>query len=232
MNTGQNAVRSLREEVYEHLKTLLNRGDLRPGGYLDLNALERDIGISRTPLRDALLRLESEGFIEILNRRGVRVVELTPERIRWIYELVGGLESAAVLSVAGRITPDVLDRMEELNRDMSRALDRSDFGWYYDDNLAFHDCYLQLSDNPELVRHTRLLKQRLYDFPRREGFVPEWERASLGEHDAIVRALRRGDFRDAADLLRDVHWAFGVQEPYIRRYYAAHANAGAGGDAA
>ena len=231
MKPGQKPVRSLREEVYEHLRTLLNRGALRPGTYLDLKALEREIGISRTPLRDALLRLESEGFIEILNRRGVRVVELTPERIRWIYELLGGLESAALLSAAPRITAEVVGRMEELNRDMARALDASDFNWYYADNLAFHDTYLLLSGNPELIRRTHLLKQRLYDFPRREGFVPEWEGASLGEHDRILDALRRAAFREAADFLRDVHWSFAVQEPFIRRYYAAQRGAAEGGAA-
>src|SRR5918996_389306 len=88
--------RSLREDVYNHLRTLMNQGRLRPGSYLDLNALEKEIGISRTPLRDALLRLECEGFVEIHNRKGVRIAELTLDRIRDIYEILGALESAVL----------------------------------------------------------------------------------------------------------------------------------------
>jgi DNA-binding GntR family transcriptional regulator len=215
------AIRSLREEVYERLRALMNRGRLRPGKYLDLNALARQIGISRTPLRDALLRLECEGFVEIHGRRGVRVAPLTLDRIRHIYEILAALESTALRDVRDRISPATVAHMKELNRAMVRALDASDFARFYDANLAFHDVYLDLSDNTEMVRQIHLLKQRLYDFPRLRGFVPEWERASVGEHEAIVRCLDAGNVGAAADLLRDVHWSFTYQEPFVRRYYAA-----------
>lgn len=214
-------IRSLREEVYQHLRELLNRGRLRPGNYLDLNALAEEIGISRTPLRDALLRLEGEGFVEIHNRRGVRIAELTRERIRNIYQLLGALESTALRSVAARITSEVVARMDGFNREMERALDAADFDRFYDANLAFHDCYRDLSGNAELVREIHILKQRLYDFPRLKRYVPEWERASIREHQAMVQLLEQGKVGDAADFLRDVHWSFSYQEPFIRRYYAA-----------
>jgi DNA-binding GntR family transcriptional regulator len=215
------APRSLREEVYERLRSLMNRGRLRPGKYLDLNALARQIGISRTPLRDALLRLECEGFVEIHGRRGVRVAPLTLDRIRHIYEILAALESTALRDVADRITPATVAGMNQLNREMVRALDGSNFARFYDANLAFHDAYLGLSDNTEMVRQIHLLKQRLYDFPRLKGFVPEWERASVEEHQALVRLLAEGDVGAAADLLRDVHWSFPYQEPFVRRYYLA-----------
>jgi DNA-binding GntR family transcriptional regulator len=213
-------IRSLRDEVYERLRTLLNEGRLHPGNYLDLNALAQEIGISRTPLRDALLRLECEGFVEIHNRRGVCIAELTLERIRNIYGLLGALESTALRSVAPRVTTDIVARMKELNGEMARALDAGDFDRFYSANLSFHDCYRNLSDNGELVRQISILKQRLYDFPRLKRYVPEWERASIGEHQTMVRLLEQGKVGDAADLLRDVHWSFGYQEPFIRRYYA------------
>ena len=223
-------IRSLRDEVYERLRQLLNEGRLHPGHYLDLNALAKEIGISRTPLRDALLRLECEGFVEIHNRRGVCIAELTLERIRNIYELLGALESTALRSVAPRITAEVVGRMSELNREMARALDAGDFDRFYTANLAFHDCYRNLSDNPELVREIHIRKQRLYDFPRLKRYVPEWERASIGEHQAMVRLLEQGKVGDAADLLRDVHWSFSYQEPFIRRYYVVR-NGKPGADA-
>jgi DNA-binding GntR family transcriptional regulator len=207
--------------VYQHLREQLNRGRLRPGTYLDLNTLAEEIGISRTPLRDALLRLEGEGFVEIHNRRGVRIAELTLERIRNIYQLLGALESTALRSVAARITSEVVARMDGFNREMERALDTADFDRFYDANLAFHDCYRDLSGNAELVREIHILKQRLYDFPRLTRYVPEWERASIREHQVMVQLLEQGKVGDAADFLRDVHWSFSYQEPFIRRYYAA-----------
>ncbi len=221
LTTARPPIRSLREEVYERLRSHMNEGRLRPGSYLDLNALAEEIGISRTPLRDALLRLESEGFVEILNRRGVRVAKLTLRVIRDIYELLGGLESTVLRSVAGRLTAETVARLRELNEEMERALDVSDFARFYDANLAFHDTYLALSDNAELARHVHILKQRLYDFPRLQGFVPEWERVSTQEHAALIGLIEEGKVAEAADLLRDVHWSYRVQEPFIRRYYAA-----------
>jgi DNA-binding GntR family transcriptional regulator len=214
-------VRSLREQVYEHLKRLMNGGRLRAGHFLDLNGLAREIGISRTPLRDALLRLESEGFVEILPRRGVRISELTPERIRHLYEIVGSLEATALRSVGARITPRVVARMREINDDMAQALDAADFDRFYDANLAFHDTYLKLSENGEMVQRIRILKERLYDFPRLQGFLLEWERASVNEHRRLVELLEEGRLEAAADFLRDVHWSFPVQEHFILRYYRA-----------
>ena len=151
----------------------------------------------------------------------MRVAALTLRSIRDIYELLGGLESTALRSVANQIEPETIGRMRELNEEMRRALDEEDFARFYDANLAFHDAYLSLSDNAELARHVHTLKQRLYDFPRLKGFVPEWERASTEEHDQLVALLEEGKVAEAADLLRDVHWSYAVQEPFIRRYYAA-----------
>ncbi len=192
-------VRSLREQIYDHLKLRMQEGRLAPGANLDLKALEAEIGISRTPLRDALLQLASAGFVEILPRRGVRVVALTIERIRDHYEILGALETAALRAGADRLTPALVDSMEAMNEEMRAALEVDDFDRFYARNLAFHECWLELSENGELKRTVRILKQRLYDFPRHPDFVKEWEVASTGEHATIVRLLREGDVAGAGE---------------------------------
>jgi DNA-binding GntR family transcriptional regulator len=214
-------LKSLREQVYEHLRQLLNRGELRPGALLDLDALEARLGVSRTPLRDALLQLESEGFVEILPRRGVRVRALAHEDVRHLYEMIGALEGAALLAASPRLGPPEAAALRRLNREMKRAVEAGDFDRYYERNLAFHDVFLGLCDNERLVRLVRTLKQRLYDWPRRRGFVKAWERASVGEHTAFARLVARGEARAAADHLRDVHWSYAVQERFIEAYYFA-----------
>jgi len=222
-------VRSLREQVVDYLKHRLHDGSLVPGAFLDLNAIAAEIGTSRTPLRDALLRLESEGFVEILSRRGVRVVELTLGRIRDIYELVGALESTALRNVAALVTPAVVSRMRQLCCEMDEALDASDGGAFYARNLEFHDAFIELSPNRELQRTAGTLRQRLYDFQSSADFLEEWERESNREHERIVELLEAGDIPAAADVIRDVHWSFAVQEPYIRRYYVMRAELPANG---
>jgi DNA-binding GntR family transcriptional regulator len=214
-------LKSLREQVYDHLRHLLSRGEIQPGAFINQDELAGRLGVSRTPLRDALLQLEAEGFVAILPRRGVRVESLTVEDVRHMYEVVGALEGAAALAAFPRLHAAELSEMRRLNEVMEAALHADDFDRYYEANLAFHDVILDRCDNEQLVRIVRRLKQRLYDWPRRRGFVKEWELASLDEHAAFVRLVEQGDATGAADHLRDVHWSFAVQEPHIRRYYFA-----------
>lgn len=218
---------SLRQQVYEFLKAELGAGRLAPGSWLDLVALEGRLGTSRTPLREALLQLEWEGFVTIRPRRGILVKPLGLDDIRHLYEIIGALESAAILSGAPRLTARAVARMRSLNDAMRTALAGDDFSRYYDRNLRFHDVYLDATDNGSLQRTVRVLKERLYDFPRRQGFVKEWEVTSTGEHAAIVEHLARGDVKAAAAYVRDVHWSFAVQECFIHRYYFAREAAGA-----
>ncbi len=211
----------LREQVYSYLKRLLNEGALKPGAFLDLNALGKDLGLSRTPLRDALLRLEAEGFVTIHPRRGVVINPLDLQTIRNAYQILGAIEAAAIMEVAPSFAKADAERMLDLNGRMRTALDRNDFDDYYTTNLAFHDSYIQRSANAEMKRWTKILKDRLYDFPRRESYLSQWERESVQEHEALARHLLAGEFKEAAAFARDVHWSFSVQERYIMAYYFA-----------
>jgi DNA-binding GntR family transcriptional regulator len=212
---------SLSTLVYEDLKRRLNAGSLRPGQFIDLSALGRELGMSRTPLRDALIRLELEGFVRVYPRRGVMVRTLDLADIRDIYQILGALEASAALKASGRFRTEDADRMDELVVTMNTTLAADDFPAFYAANLAFHDVYLDLSDNRDLVRTVRILKERLYDFPRRTSFVKEWELASAGEHVEIAALFRAGDFVGAAAIIRDIHWSYEAQERFIRKYYFA-----------
>ena len=154
-------------------------------------------------------------------RRGVMVRILDLAAIRDIYQIVGALEAAVVERMALRFRTSDVDRMDAHRKAMAESLAADDFDTYYSANLAFHDVYLDLSDNEDLIHHVRTLKERLYDFPRRSEYVKEWELDSTAEHAEIAARLRTGDFKGTADYVRDVHWNFEVQERYIRTYYFA-----------
>lgn len=210
---------SLRQQVYDVLRDDLASGRLAPGATINLDEVAARLGVSRTPLREALLRLEAEGFVRIRPRSGIQVHVLTEEDIRNLYQMIGALEAAVILTEHERLTPEWIANMRRANDAMRAALDREDFDAYYSANLELHDGYLDLSANADLVRQVKVMKQRLYDFPRKRTFVEEWERRSTGEHERIVSALEAGDWEEAARLVRDVHWSFAVQEEFIRRYY-------------
>jgi DNA-binding GntR family transcriptional regulator len=217
--------RPLREQVYDYLRGEMARGGLQPGAFLDLNDIASRLGISRTPLREALLYLESQGFVTVLPRRGFRLNALTLDDIRHFYEIIGALESAALRSTGASLGPDDFARMRRLDAEMAGAVAAGDFERYYAANLAFHDVYLARSGNARLVAQVHLLKQRLYDWPRRESMVQAWEQHSVVEHEDLLRLLEDGAIADAAAHLQDVHWSFAVQERFIHAYYFAGSSA-------
>lgn len=211
--------KSLKEQVYDYLREQMERGELLPGSAIDMEETSRRLGVSKTPLRDALLQLESEGFVTILPRRKILVNGLTLDEIRDYYEIIGALESMALLSAFDRVGEAETGLMERLNAEMGEAISRDDFDLYYAKNLLFHDVFLSRSGNATLTRIVMNLKRRLYDFPRRQGFVKEWEQESIGEHARLVAFIKARDREAAAGQIRDVHWSFAVQEPFIVRYY-------------
>ncbi|MEI6669313.1 MAG: GntR family transcriptional regulator [Acidobacteriota bacterium] len=214
-------IRSLREQIYEYLRDEMAHGGLQPGEFLDLNELAARLGVSRTPLREALLQLEVQGFITVLPRRGFRLNALTRDDIRHFYQIIGALEATALRQAGPLLGPADFARMRDLDAAMDRAVTARDFGRYYEANLAFHDAYLRGCDNTRLLAQVNLLKQRLYDWPRRHGMVQAWEEHSVVEHEGFLGLLERGDIAVAAAHLQDVHWSFAVQEPFIEAYYFA-----------
>lgn len=213
--------RSLREQVYDYLRAEMASGGLQPGAFLDLNELARRLGVSRTPLREALLHLESQGFVTVLPRRGFQLNALSLDDIRGFYEIIGALEASALRTVGYSLETTDFARMRTLDEQMNDAVAARDFDRYYAANLAFHNVYLLRSDNARLVSQVQLLKQRLYDWPRRETMMQAWERHSVVEHEEFLALLERGNIDAAADHLQHVHWSFTVQERYIRAYYFA-----------
>ncbi len=215
-------IRPLREQIYEYLRSEIQAGRLKPGEFIQLNAISERLGVSKTPLRDALIQLECKGFVKILPRRGVLVNELTIEEIKYMLEIVGALESAVLISVFDQITKKHLDQMTVINAKLRRFMvcehpkgfDQS----YYQLNIAFHDVFLNLSDNGALMGIILPIKQRLYDFPSK-AYNVEWELTNCDEHDELIRLIGKGAAVQAATLWRESHWSFEAHEKAIREFY-------------
>ena len=211
--------KSLKEHVYDFLREQLSRGNILPGSLINLEKTARELGVSKTPLRDALLQLEMEGFVRIIPRRGVVVNVLTLKDIKDFYQIIGSLEALAVLVSYPKMKTLQLKEMERLNKEMKLALDKDNFDLYYEKNLKFHNTYLNLCDNKHLIKIVNTLKKRLYDFPRQKGYLKEWEENSIKEHQEFLKLLKEAKPKQAAEFMRDVHWSFDIQKKYIVKYY-------------
>src|SRR5512136_1290354 len=115
-------IKSLKEQVYEYLREQMRTGAILPGSVIDMEETSRKLGVSRTPLRDALLQLEMEGFVSILPRRKVVVNRLTETDIRNSYDIVGALEGVALLKAFERIGEAEVARLQDLNDGMKAAI--------------------------------------------------------------------------------------------------------------
>jgi len=210
---------SLKDQVYMYLSDQMKKGVLKPGTAINMDKTSEHLGVSKTPMRDALIRLEVEGFVTIHPRRGVVVNPLTLQEIRDYYQVIGALESTALLSGSASLEDSHVEKMLRLNKAMIEALKKRNFGVYYQKNLDLHDIYINSAGNRIIKMTVDTLKKRLYDFPRPKDYVREWEEDSIKEHQALIDLIAEEKFQEAAAYIRDVHWSFEVQEKYLRKYY-------------
>lgn len=194
----------LRTQVYDYLREELRTGRLKPGTFLSIAQLMNRLNVSRTPLRDALFQLQTEGFVTFLPQRGIRINQLSRQEIIDILEVLGALDSRVVLSVFDQIGPSQTEEMKEINDRMSAIALQRDFFKYWGLNQQFHNVYLKLSRNPQMLYHLNILRQRLFGF----GEI-DWGNELLdlnyNEHLRIIELLENGNPREAADYIRDVH---------------------------
>lgn len=217
MNQNLN-VSSLSEQVYQYLRNQINNGSILPGSFINIGKIAERLGISKTPLRDALIHLEFENFVTIMPRRGVIVNKLTLQEIKNAYQAVGSLEASVIRECYDKIEKAHIRELEEINNKMIANIRNADFDDYFEMNLAFHEIFLRISDNELLKKFITPIKQRLYDFPRK-SYLSEWELRNCKEHKEFIQCLKTRDPDGAARILNDVHWSFKYQEKYIRQFH-------------
>lgn len=219
MNSGLK-FSSLSDQVYAYLRRQMNQGDLLPGSTINIGEIASQLGISKTPLRDALIHLELEGFVTILPRRGVRVNQLQIEDVKNAYDAIGLVESFIILECIDKITSAHIKKLETLNDKMIADIEKNNFSKLFKTNLEFHNIYLDISDNELLKKFIFPIKHRLYDFPR-QNYIPEWEMRNCQEHKQFIENLKAGNAVDAASVLKDTHWSFEFQKDFIYAFYGA-----------
>ena len=209
---------SLREQVYSYLRNALKNGVLEPDSMINIDRLGKDLGISKTPLKEAFIRLELEGFVTIIPRRGIKVNRLTARDIKNIYQIVGALEANALLLVFDQLTESHIKRMKKSNLEQQQALEAGEYSRYYQLNIDFHNTFIDLSGNDMISKLTSPLKQRLYDFPRRK-YWKQWENVHLEEHDRFIDCIIKNDPEGAAKIWTDEHWGWSKHKPYFDKFY-------------
>ena len=195
--------RALYEEVAELLRQRIFNRELTPGNWIDELKLAEEYGISRTPLREALKVLATEGLVTMKVRRGAYVTEVNAKDLCDVFHLMAVLEADAAGTVATMATDKQLQELEALHQQLEKAAkDRKDHLKFFAINEVFHVKLLELANNRwagQMVADLRkVMKLNRAQSLLKTGRIEE----SLTEHAAIMMALKRRDAAAAQDAMR------------------------------
>ena len=193
---------TLHHGVLSSLRDLIVHNELAPGTRLTESVLCERLNVSRTPLREALKVLSHQGLVEILPNRGARVVKLTQEDVRHLFEVIGALESLAGRLACEHLTDAELCEIKAIHYQMQANYIRRDLPGYFRLNQAIHKRIVDAAQNPVLAAthenlNIRLLRAR---YLASQMDQDRWA-AAMREHELIIDALRRRSADETADLL-------------------------------
>lgn len=192
---------TLPEAAAERLRVLIIEGVLLPGAKLNERELCEQLGVSRTPLREAFRMLAGDGLLVQLPNRGAQVAALSHEDARHAFEMMGALEGFAGELATARVTDDDIAGLRILQAEMEAAHARDDLPTYYRINRAIHDAINVVAGNPVLTQTYRTLNARLHALRFRSNFNrAKWDQA-VAEHRSMIEALAARDGAALRDLL-------------------------------
>jgi DNA-binding GntR family transcriptional regulator len=184
------------EQLGEKIEEWIVTGVYAPGMRLDEQELADAFGVSRTPVREALIQLASAGLVDMRPRRGATVPEMSADRLCEMFEVMAELEAMCGRLAARRILPGEQARLLEAHQACEAARDACNPDLYYQRNEVLHRCIYEASHNGFLAEQATALHRRL------RLRVRDRMRNSYSEHAAVVDAILRGDSDLAASLLR------------------------------
>ena len=190
---------SLRDQALRVLRQRLVTGELRPGSIYSVTALAAELGVSNSPVREAMLELQNQGLVEAVRNRGFCVVQLTPEQRADVLEVRMMLEVPAMARLAGH--PAFLaerERFEEIAQEIVRTARNDDVLEFLDADRRFHLGLLELLDNGQLVDVVGLLRDRTRLFADRATIL-----RSAQEHVVLLRTMASGDAERTAELMTE-----------------------------
>ena len=191
--------RALYQQVADRLRKRIYSHELQPGEAIDEKALCEAYGISRTPLREALKVMASEGLVELVPRRGCFVRKLEAAELSELFPVMAVLEGLCAREAVAHLSDDKLALLEQLHSSLEAQAAAGDIDAYYEQNFRFHQAVQDLSQNRWLQRIVAELRTILRLARHTQLTVPGRLQRSLEEHRRIMAAFRR---RDAEEVDR------------------------------
>ena len=196
--------KSLVEHITNDLENKINAGTIKPGERIIEENLCKIYGVSRSPVREALRILESQGYVKREPRRGVSVSKVTAKDIEDTYRIRANLESLAVYLTVKRQDPKVLQQLKAIHQKMMQlANQKTNMTAYFNLNLKFHKILVDACGNQRLILMIDMFVKQTKRYRFKVLSLPGRLRASLKKHEMIIRSFENGDAEKAESLRKE-----------------------------
>ena len=191
----------LRDVVFNTLRKAILRGELKPGERLMEIQLANKLGVSRTPIREAIRKLELEGLVLMIPRKGAEVAQITEKNMQDVLEVRKALEELSVQLACERITPEQVEEMKMAAEDFRKVLKSGDVTKIAEADVKFHDIIFAATNNQRLITLLNNLREQMYRFRVEYLKQKECYPQLLEEHDKLIALISGGEVEEACELM-------------------------------
>ena len=200
-NINTNEYLPLRDVVFNTLRDAILTGKLVPGERLMENQLAEKLGVSRTPVREALRMLELENLVELVPRKGAQVLDMSEKDITNILEVRSALEGLATSLACKKMTKEDLQQLKNMEVDFEKAVADNDVDHFVDIDEDFHDLIFAATENDKLINIFRNLRIQLYGYRMAQAKNNETSMSTIvAHHRSIIRAIENHDAEEGASI--------------------------------
>ena len=194
---------NLRDQTYDIIKNMIILREIEPGKKINEEHIAKEIQVSRTPIREALCRLENEGIVKIIPRRGAFVSDLTETNVREILLIREVLEGLVVRLAVENMDEKTLEKLRKALEKVSTLSEKDrDLINYTRSEVDFHALLLSASNNQMLKNMMEMVNAHLQIIRLRTVVIPERAKRTVKEHQQILKAIENGDATSAEELMR------------------------------
>lgn len=187
----------LRDVVFNTLRQAILRGELKPGERLMEIQLANKLGVSRTPIREAIRKLELEGLVLMIPRKGAEVADITEKSLRDVLEVRKALEELAVKLACDKIQDDEIEELKQAAQEFKETLECGDVTEYAEADVKFHDIIYRTTDNERLIQLLYNLREQMYRYRVEYLKRDDAHEILLAEHDKIIATIEKRDKEEA-----------------------------------
>jgi len=193
----------LRDVVFNTLRGAIIKGELKPGERLLEIKLAEQLGVSRTPLREAIRKLELEGLVVMVPRHGATVAGITKKHLMDVLDIRRALEELAIELACERTTAVQLAEIRSIEKSLKDARSSEDFFALSDLDERFHEAIYAATNNPRLIQMLANLREQMYRYRLEYIKATDKRQKLVSEHNRIVKALETKDAELGRKAIRD-----------------------------